>query len=501
MQAIDNVLNRLTMYRVVVYVLTALVMIGVGLAFLGRLPFSPTALVVSLFLIIVSAYVTDHIFGRLFQVPTNMESALITGLILFLIVQPAHSVIGGVALVAAGALSGASKFLLAHRGKHLFNPAAFAAAVLSITGLQATTWWVGSSIIWPFSLVLGLVVIRKIRRLPLWITFVGVSVSLQYVLLVHAHQPVMVGMKHALIASPLIFLSTIMLTEPATMPARRSLQIVFGALVAGLYVTAWGIGPLIVYPEVALLIGNLFAYVVSPKFSVRMQLKEIQKISDRVYNYVFQPDHQFTFQPGQYMEWTLAAVPYDSRGNRRTFTIASSPTESTVQLGVKYSHPASTYKAVLRNLQPGDFVQASQLSGNFTLKRNEKRPLAFIAGGIGITPFRSIVTYLADKNIQADVVLLYVVNNPQEFAYVEQLEAARAVGVRTIPVVTDARYHAGNFVTAQLTADLLARLIPDYGQRLFYISGSNQMVDATKSHLQRLHVARRNIKTDHFSGY
>jgi Na+-transporting NADH:ubiquinone oxidoreductase subunit NqrB len=293
----------------------------------------------------MAAYVTDRGLSRFFTVATNMESALISSLIIFLIVQPADSVMTGFALVLAGAVSSASKFLLAYNGKHLFNPAAFAAAVLSLTGLGATTWWVGSTMMAPFALVLGLAVVRKIRRFPLFITFVIVSMALQYVLFLHGHQSLMTGMKHALLASPLIFLATIMLTEPATMPPRRNLQIMFGAIVAVLYVSAWEVGSFIIYPEVALLLGNVFAYIVSPKFKVKLQLKEIQKISDRVYNYVFLPDRSFDFLPGQYMEWTLANVPYDSRGNRRTFTVASSPTESEIHLGMKYYEPASTFKA------------------------------------------------------------------------------------------------------------------------------------------------------------
>jgi ferredoxin-NADP reductase len=501
MKSIDNFLNNITMYRLVVYVLAALAGLGVVFSFLGRLSSSPTSLVVSLSLLVISAYVVDRGFGRLFKVPTNMESSLITALILFLIIQPADSVTGGVALVIAGAASSASKFLVAWNGKHIFNPAAFAAAILSLTGLQAVTWWVGSSALWPFALLLGLTVVRKIRRVPLFLSFIVVSTLLQYVLFVRAGQPVATGMNHALLASPLIFLSTIMLTEPATMPPRRSLQVIFAALIAILYVTAWELGPFVIYPEVALLIGNIYAFWVSPKLRVRMQLKEIQQISDRVYNYIFQPDRPFNFLPGQYMEWTLADIPYDSRGNRRTFTIASSPTESEVHVGLKYYEPASTYKAAFYQMQPGDHIYASQLAGNFTIQGNEKQKLAFVAGGIGITPFRSMIKYLADANIHCDVTLLYVVSDPHEFAYVTELQEATKVGVKVVPVVTNLSYQAPGVVTAKLSRDLLSQTVPDYAERTFYISGSSPMVDAAKEHLGQLGVKNPQIKTDHFTGY
>jgi ferredoxin-NADP reductase/Na+-translocating ferredoxin:NAD+ oxidoreductase RnfD subunit len=501
MRLLDKLLNTLTMYRLVVYVLALLASLAVVFSFMGRVSASPTALIISLSLLVVSAYGSDRGFGRYFDVATNMESSLITALILFFILDPVRSPAGAFTLVLAGTVSSASKFILARNGKHIFNPAALAAGLLSLTGLHAVTWWIGSSVLWPFALVLGLSVVWKIRRLPLLISFTSVAVVGQFMLLQYSNQPIGIGMKHALLASPLIFLATIMLTEPATMPPRRNLQIVFAALVAVLYVTAPSFGPFIVYPEIALLIGNVFAYTVSPKFRVRLQLREIQKISDRVYNYVFQPDRPLAFLPGQYMEWTLADVPYDSRGNRRTFTIASSPTESEVQLGLKYFEPASTYKAAFYGLQPGDSIYASQLAGDFTIRGHETDNLAFIAGGIGITPFRSMIKYVSDHGMNADITLLYVVRDPDEFAYFDVFREASKFGIKTIPIVTDMQLQSDKYVTAKLSSELIKRYVPDYTERTFYISGPNVLVDATKDYLQSLQVTNRRIKTDHFSGY
>jgi ferredoxin-NADP reductase/Na+-translocating ferredoxin:NAD+ oxidoreductase RnfD subunit len=500
MQAIDNFLNKMTMYRLVVYALAILVALGIVFAFMGHLSTKPTAMVVSLLILLISTYVTNRAFSWLLNIPTNSESWLITALILFLIIQPAITTKTEVMLAGAGVIAIASKFVLALNGKHIFNPAALAAAFMSLYGTLPTTWWVGSSMFWPFTLILGLAVVRKIRRFPLVLTFVTVSVVLQYVLFIHSHQAIEIK-KHALVASPLIFLSTIMLTEPSTMPPRRNWQMVFGALVAILYVEAWKIGPLIIYPEVALLIGNLFTYAVSPKFRVRLQLKEIQKISDRVYNYIFLPNRPFNFLPGQYMEWTLAGVPYDSRGNRRTFTIASSPTEDEVHLGLKFYEPASTYKARFHDMKPGDIVYASQLAGNFTLKGHEKQKLVFVAGGIGITPFRSMLKYLSDNKMNSDIILIYVVSDPREFVYVKELHAARQIGVKVLPVVTDTSYQAKSVTSAKLSPDLLSRLVPDFKERTFYVSGPNTMVDATRGYLHDLGVHAPRIKTDHFSGY
>lgn len=500
MKMIDRFLNKVTMYRLVVYALSLYTALGICFAFAGRISPTPTELVISLLLLIGSAYVTDRGFGRLFGIPTNMESSLITAMILFLIVHPADSLASGLVLVLAGGISSASKFLLAWNGKHIFNPAAFAAAFVSLAGLQATTWWIGSSVFWPVTLLVGLAIVRKIRRMPLFITFAGTTIILELLQFVGTGS-LWTDMKHALIASPFIFLATIMLTEPATMPPRRHLQIGFAAIVAVFYVYAWRLGPISIHPEGALLIGNIFAYIVSPKFRVRLRLKEVQKISDRVSNYIFQPDKHFDFIPGQYMEWTLSGVPYDSRGNRRTFTIASSPTEDTVQVGLKFYEPASTYKATFERLQPGDIVDASQLAGNFTLDGNESEKLVFVAGSIGITPFRSMAQYIIDKKIPVDITLLYIVSDPQDFAYMDVFEQAAAYGLRTIPIVTRPTDISGDFTVAKVTGALLRNSIPDFAERTWYISGPDVMVNGVKDMLRELGVSTARARTDHFSGY
>lgn len=501
MNAIDAFLNRFTMYRLVVYVLAILSGLSVVFSLLGRIGTSPTELVISAAILLGGSYIADRALGKFLNIPTNMESALITGLILFLILQPATSMATGLALALAAVAGIASKFLLAWHGKHLFNPAAFGAALVSLTGLAATTWWIGNSVFWPFTLLLGLAIVRKIRRLPLFLVFAGVTISVQAVVFISGHQELASNMKQALIASPLLFLGTIMLTEPATMPPRRREQMVFGALIAVLYVMAWEIGPFIIYPEVALLLGNMYAYAVSPKFRVRLRLSEKRQISEYVYDYVFKPDRPFRFRPGQYLEWTLPGVSYDSRGNRRTFTIASSPTEFDVHLGVKFYEPASAYKRVLHEMVPGDVMYASQISGNFTLDNSVHEKLAFIAGGIGVTPFRSMVKYLTDNALHTDVVLLYVVGDAREFAYVEDFKAATAVGVQMIPVVTDTAYQAAGVISAKVDEKVLTELIPDITERTCYVSGPPGMVDGYKHMLSAIGVRRANIRTDHFSGY
>lgn len=490
MNLIDRYLNKITMYRLVVYGLCVIAGAGLLLALLGYLSLSPADLVITLAVLLISSYLTEIIFAKIWGVPANSESWLITGLILFLILQPANDVAGFAVAALAGVIAIASKYILAVRGKHIFNPAALAASVLSLSALAATTWWVGSSSLWPVLLLVGLAVVRKIRRFQLVFTFAAIALLLPFVLDGLAGRLSFDNLQGALLVSPLIFLSTIMLTEPATMPSRRLHQLIFAAGVAVLYAPGWHIGSLYIYPEVALVLGNIYAFAVSPKLKLRLRLKQINRVSEHVYDYVFTPEQQFSFKPGQYLEWTLPHVASDNRGNRRTFTIASSPTESDVHLGIKYYEPSSTFKNTFRALKSGDSIYASQLAGNFTLDGNESKPLVFIAGGIGITPFRSMIKYITDRRLKVDITLLYQVSDATELAYTKEFEAAAVSGVKYLPLIS-----------TRLDHDRLSQLVPDYARRIFYVSGPAAMVDSTAQILKSVGIPSDHIIRDHFSGY
>lgn len=489
------------MYRLVVYGLGSIAVISIMLASFGKLAMSPVSMIISLAILMLSVFSVEWLFAKIWRTPFNSESWLITALIIFLIFPAPKNVNEAIVTVLVGIISSTSKYLIAWNGKHIFNPAAFAVAIVGVLNLQITTWWVGSSLLLPFTLLLGLLVVLKIKRVSMVFTFVIVCIALFLHTFIDIGGNVFLSLQSVIVASPLIFLSTIMLTEPATMPAGKWQRIVFALLVAVLYAKSWKLGPIAIYPEVALLLGNVFAFAVSPKFKTRLRLKEIQKISDQVYNFVFIPDKKFAYTPGQYMEWTLPDVPFDGRGNRRSFTIASSPTEDVIQLGVKFYKPSSTYKYVLSRMQPGDSIYASQLSGNFTLGSNTNKKLVFIAGGIGVTPFRSMVKYITDMNIKSDIYLIYAVSKPDELAYANEFLAAKDSGITLIPIVTDMTQDAPGMRTSKIDSKLIESVVPDYTDRLFYISGPNAMVESTKAALRSMGVKRTHIKTDYFSGY
>ena len=209
------------------------------------------------------------------------------------------------------------------------------------------------------------------------------------------------------------------------------------------------------------------------------------------------------FLPGQYLEWTLSQQHSDSRGNRRYFTIASSPKENEISIGVRFYQPPSKYKQDLLAMQTGDRLLAGQLAGDFVLPKNKKKKLAFIAGGIGITPFRSMLKDLIDRNESRPIVMFFSNRHADEVIYQDVLEEAyKKLGIKTVYAVTGDKNlePEERLYTRRLDPEIVAHELPDFKQRTFMISGSQGLVDGTRQMLLGMGIPGRQIKTDFFPG-
>jgi len=218
----------------------------------------------------------------------------------------------------------------------------------------------------------------------------------------------------------------------------------------------------------------------------------------------FQKPAWFRHRPGQYMEWSLPVSHGDSRGARRYFSLASSPTEDEIMVAARFSPPASRFKEELLALPPGGVITAGELAGDFTLPRNPRKPLALIAGGIGITPFRSMLKYLADRGEKRDVVLLYSASRKDQVVFGNVIgEAQREIGLRAFATLTDVAQVPAEWPGQRgpITAAMIREVFPDASRRLFLVSGPPGMVTATINTLRAAGVRRSAIRTDYFPGY
>lgn len=503
MKFIDLLIDRITMYRLLLYYLLALVGAAMLFGTLGWLTYSPYSILFTSSYFVITCLVINYVFAKVFDAPTNWESSILTALILSLIITPAASFKDITFFTAAAGLAIASKYLLAIRYKHIFNPAAIAVVLTAFGPQESASWWVGASVLLPIVVVGGLLISRKIRRLGMVLTFIATAILSTLFFVWLSGRDTGVALQNVILHSSLFFLAFVMLTEPWTSPATKGKRIIYALIVGILFAPALHVGSIYSTPELALVVGNIFAFLVSPMVKTRLYLKDRHLFGKRTEDIEFTPERAFNYKPGQYVELTLPHSSADSRGLRRYFTLASSPTEDTIRFGIRYYDPSSTFKQTLREADDDLFISAGQLGGDFTMPSDKKLKLAFIAGGIGVTPFRSMVKYLSDTGDDRSVKMIYSERTVDDVTYSDVFEEARRkVRVDTTYVVNELKSLPSPHVRpGQINAELIKTAIPDYLERTFYISGPQPMVLTIKENLIDLGVPSSQVKVDYFFGY
>ncbi len=501
MNYVDNVINRITMYRLLIYYLCSLLFAAMFFGAIGTLAYPPQMVLLSASITVGVCYVVNYIFAKIYEAPSNTESALITGLILSLIITPMSSLKDVTFLVAASGLAIASKYIIAIGNKHIFNPAAIAVVLTAFGPGESASWWVGSAALLPFVIAGGLLIIRKIRRLTMLIIYFAAAICSVVAMAAMANHDIAATVQATLLHSSLFFLGFVMLTEPWTSPSTKIHRYIYAGIVGLLFSPLVQVAGIYSTPELALIMGNLYAFLVTPIAKTKVRITRRMMYGANTEDIELTPEHPFLYKPGQYIEMTMPHHGSDARGARRYFTLASSPTEDTLRLGVRYYDNGSSFKEILHD-SDNVLMSFGQVGGDFTLPRDSTAKLAFIAGGIGITPFRSMVKYLSDTNDKRSAILLYGERSAEDVAYREVFEEARAkVGLTTKYIFSSPSQIEGSEIVRTINRELIEREIPDYASRIFYISGPQSMVQGVRHELRAMGVPRRNIKADYFFGY
>ncbi|WP_336632313.1 MULTISPECIES: FAD-dependent oxidoreductase [unclassified Microbacterium] len=503
------VMGRVSMYRLVVLALAALAVIAVILSFFGVLAPQPLELVASYVVLAVACAATDALAGRLLGKAWRWESSLITVLILLFVLRPTLEPLGLVGLAIAGIVASASKYLLAWQGRHIFNPAAFGAAFLTVLSvwlpdLGSAAWWVGSPFLAGPVILLGLVVLartEKVRVIAVFLVvavaaaFVRTSVQFQQADLAFDAGDVFVKL---LFSSPFLFLGAFMLSEPLTLPSRRWQQFTVAALVGVLAGWPIDLGEITLGQERALLVGNLLAFAFALRTALRLTFVERIVLTPSVRELAFRASGRFRFAPGQYLELEVPHAHADARGTRREFSIVSAPEElPEVRIALREGSQ-STYKKALARVEPGQKLPVTGVWGDFVLPARPSAPVLMVAAGIGVTPFVSQLRHLRLSGEDRDVVFVYVASDADELAFREDLEAAGipvVVFTRTEPRGLPPHWRWAKGV--RLDAEGLVQVVPDISARHAYISGPPGLIADLAPALEKA----RSITTDAFSGY
>jgi len=223
---------------------------------------------------------------------------------------------------------------------------------------------------------------------------------------------------------------------------------------------------------------------------LKLTAKKVE--STGVVSFIFKPDEPLTWKAGQFLHYVLNHGATDDRGSDRWFTIASAPYERHVMLTTRLAaKKSSSFKKALKGLKLGDIIEVSDLDGDF-LVTDARKQYVFLAGGIGITPFRSILKETAHAGTPLHVTLIYA-NRDKVAAYQKELEAMARRNVNL-------KIHY-LFSPQRIDKETVKKLVPDLKKPHFYVSGPEPMVEGVGKMLQEMGVPKKQIKQDWFPGY
>lgn len=213
-----------------------------------------------------------------------------------------------------------------------------------------------------------------------------------------------------------------------------------------------------------------------------------EDVAKNIKTFWFKPEKPTRYIAGQFIQLCIPHENKDNRGDKRWFTLSSSPDGGLLSITTKFaSENGSSFKQALGHLSPGTELAMASPMGDFVLPKDASVPLTFVAGGIGCTPYHSMVKYLQDSGEDRPVTVIYAANSPEEIAFKETFER---LGDHFIPVIGD-----------RLSADKILELAGKNDGQYIYLSGPEPMVETLEKDLKSRGFNKKHIRTDFFPGY
>lgn len=235
-----------------------------------------------------------------------------------------------------------------------------------------------------------------------------------------------------------------------------------------------------------------------------VKLTSRESVAEGTMAFRFEKPKDFQFTPGQYVDVTLLNPPEtDAEGNIRSFSIASAPFEDHITLATRMRDTA--FKRVLKSAHLGMEAMLEGPMGSFSLHKNASKAAVLLAGGIGITPFFSILRDALHEKLPRRLYLFYSNRRPEDAAFLSELRQLEKVNehFRFVPTMTEmAKSHqVWKGQTGFIDQQMVTRFLPDLHGPIYYIAGPPAMVAAMRQILVGAGVDEDDVRSEEFAGY
>ncbi|HVX24543.1 MAG TPA: FAD-dependent oxidoreductase [Candidatus Saccharimonadales bacterium] len=216
-------------------------------------------------------------------------------------------------------------------------------------------------------------------------------------------------------------------------------------------------------------------------------------------SFFFKPERPVHYTAGQFIELTLHHEYEDDRGHKRWFTLSSSPTSDLLSITTKYAgdEHSSSFKKALFDLQAGAQLIMSDPMGDFVLPKLVQTPLVFVAGGIGLTPFHSMLEWLASTGEQRPITFIYGVRTEDDIVFQDTFDRAN----QHVTIVVSEPSDTWGGERGQITAEMIMKLAQPTEDTLIYVSGPEPLVEALEKELPKAGLRKDQFVGDYFPNY
>ncbi len=240
------------------------------------------------------------------------------------------------------------------------------------------------------------------------------------------------------------------------------------------------------------------------------KLKKRAEVADRTMAFHFEKPSGWTFKPGQFVDISLIDPPQtDTEGNTRSFSISSAPYEEHLLVATRMRDTA--FKGVLRTMPLDAQVKVEGPFGNLALHNNAARPAVFLAGGIGITPFRGIALWAARERLKHRIFLFYSNRRPEDAAFLDELQSLERENQNYRCIATMTKIESSRRHWRGESGHISQRMIEKYlgptessssgAGPVYYIAGPPAMVSELKTMLTNSGTDEDDIRLEEFTGY
>jgi len=228
------------------------------------------------------------------------------------------------------------------------------------------------------------------------------------------------------------------------------------------------------------------------------------EVAEHTMAFQFEKPKGFVFKPGQYIDLTVSdSQPGPSNELTHTFSIASSPFDAEILVTTRMRN--TVFKQALSTLPIGSGARIEGPMGSFSLHNNTARPAVFLAGGIGIAPFLSMVSHATAEKLRHPIVLFYANRYLEDAAFIDALWKLERANprFRFVPTLTRMTNNGGAWKgkTGHISAEMLSTQVGIVRGPIYYIAGPPTMVAATRETLSEVGVDEDDIRTEEFAGY